>query len=88
MLSVSSRIWTRVTVSISYDDNQYTTGTSIREEFYCLSIRSVQFPEEQKSCQKRTRGTGGPLYIEEHIFKESKAKRKNVAMTWIYYNKS
>ena len=31
MLSVSSRIWTRVAVSISYDDNDYTTGTS-REE--------------------------------------------------------
>ena len=28
MLSVSSRIWTRVTVSISYDDNYYTTVTS------------------------------------------------------------
>ena len=29
MQSVSSRIWTRVTVSISYDDNYYTKGTSI-----------------------------------------------------------
>ena len=28
MLSVSSRIWTRVAVSISYDDNYYTMGTS------------------------------------------------------------
>ena len=28
MLLVLSRIWTRVTVSISYDDNHYTTGTS------------------------------------------------------------
>ena len=27
MQSVSSRIWTRVTVSTSYDDNHYTTGT-------------------------------------------------------------
>ena len=27
MQSASSRIWTRVTVSISYDDNHYTTGT-------------------------------------------------------------
>ena len=27
MLSFSSRIWTRVVVSISYDDNHYTTGT-------------------------------------------------------------
>ena len=28
MQSVSSRIWTRVTMSISYNDNNYTTGTS------------------------------------------------------------
>ena len=28
MQSVSSRIWTRVTVSISYNDNHYTTGIS------------------------------------------------------------
>ena len=28
MQSVSSRIWTRVAVSISSDDNHYTTGTS------------------------------------------------------------
>ena len=29
MQSVSSRIWTRVAVSISYDDNHYTTGTFV-----------------------------------------------------------
>ena len=29
MQSVSSRIWTRVVVSISYDDNHYTTDTSL-----------------------------------------------------------
>ena len=28
MQSVSSRIWTRVAVFISYDDNNYTTRTS------------------------------------------------------------
>ena len=28
MQSVSSRIWTRVAVSISYDDNDYTIGDS------------------------------------------------------------
>ena len=28
MQSVSFRIWTRVAVSILYDDNHYTTGTS------------------------------------------------------------
>ena len=30
MQSVSFRIWTRVAVSISYDNNHYTTGTSTR----------------------------------------------------------
>ena len=28
MQSFSSKIWTRVAVSISYDDNHYTTSTS------------------------------------------------------------
>ena len=32
MQSVSSRIWTRVAVSISYDDNHYTTSTASLEE--------------------------------------------------------
>ena len=32
MQSVSSRIWTRVVVSISYDDTDYTTGTSIKNK--------------------------------------------------------
>ena len=31
MQSVSSRIWTRVAVSISYDDNHYTTGITTRK---------------------------------------------------------
>ena len=32
MQSVSSRIWTCVAVSISYDDNHYTTGTSNQQQ--------------------------------------------------------
>ena len=32
MQSVSSRIWTRIVVSNSYDDNHYTTGTSTNVE--------------------------------------------------------
>ena len=31
MQSVSSKIWTCVAVSISYDDNHYTTGPSLNE---------------------------------------------------------
>ena len=36
MQSVSSRIWTRVAVFISYDDNNYTTGTSWRYIGYLI----------------------------------------------------
>ena len=49
MQSISSRIWTRVAVSISYDDNHYTTGTSYRiilrqSEFnnYGLQLHTIQ----------------------------------------------
>ena len=37
MLSVSSGIWTRVSVSISCDDNHYTTGTSTEIERYSVT---------------------------------------------------
>ena len=37
MQSVSSRIWTRVAVFISYDDNYYTMGTSyMYESLFCI----------------------------------------------------
>ena len=34
MQSFSSRIWIRVAVSISYDDNDYTTGSSSSDSFW------------------------------------------------------
>ena len=40
MQSVSSRIWTRVALSISYDDNHYTTGTSFTIHPYGLSLQA------------------------------------------------
>ena len=41
MQSVSSRIWTRVAVSISYDDNHYTTGTSILRSNFSVVNKSA-----------------------------------------------
>ena len=42
MQSVTSRIWTRVAVSISYDDNDYTTGTSfLRWEVLFFAVDSI-----------------------------------------------
>ena len=45
MQSVTSRIWTRVAVSISYDDNDYTTGSSI-----------IRWPVADPGCRSSTRG--------------------------------
>ena len=55
MQSVRSRIWTRVAVSISCEDNQYTTGTSHnacvldrkkKKKMYKMYVQKVQkFPE-------------------------------------------
>ena len=38
MQSAASRIWTRVAVSISYDDNHFTTGTSNTYKIYKKSF--------------------------------------------------
>ena len=38
MQSVSSRIWTRVAVSTSYDDNHYTIGKGINAMWYVNSL--------------------------------------------------
>ena len=35
MQSVSSRIWTPVAMSISYNDNHYTLGTSLKNDIIC-----------------------------------------------------
>ena len=46
MQSVSSRIWTRVAVCISYDNNDYTTGASIGS-FYDIEFEIVTVWEEK-----------------------------------------
>ena len=45
MQSVRSRIWTRVAVSISWNDNHYSTGTSI-DNHYINGRWNVPFKEE------------------------------------------
>ena len=57
----------------------------IREEIYYSLISHELFPEEQKGCHKGTRGTGELLYIDQHIFNESKMRWKNMAMVLIDY---
>ena len=59
----------------------------IKEEIHNLLISHELFPEEQKGCHKGARGTGDLLYIDQLIPKESKTRRKNVAIAWINYKK-
>ena len=49
MQSVSYRIWTRITVSISYDDNDYTTGTSNTTDYNVTDL-----VKKKKKKRKRT----------------------------------
>ena len=47
MQSAWSRIWTRVAVSISNDDNHYTTGTSLHHGQltygqYCIYVEMIK----------------------------------------------
>ena len=48
--AVSSRIWTRVNVSISYDDNHFTTGTY--KICYRLYIFTLESNEIKIMCSK------------------------------------
>ena len=41
------------------------------------------FSEEQKGCNKGTRGIGELLYINQHILQDSKTRRKNLALALI-----
>ena len=44
MQSVSSRIWTRVAVSISYDDNHYTTDKIVNNHLFAHSYMISNIP--------------------------------------------
>ena len=47
MQSVSSRIWIRVDVSISCDDNHYTTGTSR----YVIIINLISLAQSARAVE-------------------------------------
>ena len=58
MQSVSSRIWTRVAVSISYNDNHYTMGTSFK---YILMIPVNYLQMKQILALDNPQGVNMPL---------------------------
>ena len=58
----------------------------IRDKTYWMISRGI-YPDEQKECRKRTRGTEELLYKDQNIHNEYKTRRKNLAMAWIVYKK-
>ena len=61
MQSVSSRIWTRVAVSISYDDNHYTTDTI----YIYIYIYIYTLVQKDKATTKKCRNL---VWSKIHIF--------------------
>ena len=57
------------------------------EIYYSLTSRRF-FPDEQKGCRKRSRGTAELHNIDQHILNECKTRRKILAMAWIHYKKA
>ena len=45
-------------------------------------------PDKQKGCRKGAQGTNDQLFIDKMILKESKARKKNLALRWIDYKKA
>ena len=48
----------------------------IKEEIYYSLVCHGLFPKEQKGYRRETRGTGDLLYIDQHILKATKVRRK------------
>ena len=45
------------------------------------------FPEEQKGCRRKSRGTKDQLLIDKAVLKDCRKRRANLAMAWIAYKK-
>ena len=46
------------------------------------------FPEEQKGCRRKSRGTKDQLLIDKAVLKDCRTMRTNLAMVWIDYRKA
>jgi len=60
----------------------------VSEDIYCFMENENLFPEEQKGCRRKSRGTKDQLLIDKAVLKDCKKKRTNLAMAWIDYRKA
>ena len=58
------------------------------ETFYDHLNQQNLLPEEQKCCQRRTRGTKDQLLIDKAVVRNSRRRKTNLNVTWIYFRKA
>ena len=81
------RIWTRVVVSISYDDNHYTTGTSLQYMHICTSgenhpeTSQVAVAVEYTDCIS-AEGKDSPIEFPDYDTKQSNGKAPVTLELW------
>ena len=59
----------------------------VSEDIYCFMENENLFPEEQKGCRRKSRGTKDQLLIDKAVLKHCRKRRANLAMAWIDYKK-
>ena len=60
----------------------------LAETLYQHLDSNCLFPDEQKGCRKRSRGTKDQLLIDKQILREARIKKRCLAMGWIDYRKA
>jgi len=52
----------------------------IFDEIYSFFDSNNSFPQEQKGCRRKPKGTHDLLYIDQKILKEAKQRARNISM--------
>ena len=60
----------------------------IAENLYSHIEDQQLFPDKQKGCKKRSRGTKDQLIIDKTVLKDCRNRKTNLAMAWIDYKKA
>ena len=63
------------------------TGILANEMYEFIEKNNI-FPEEQKGCKRKSRGTKDQLLIDKAVLKDCKVRKTNLGMAWIDYRKA
>lgn len=58
------------------------------EDIYRHIDNEGLFPDEQKGCKKKSRGTKDQLLIDKMVLRNSRRRKTNLSMAWIDYKKA